>query len=109
MDLTARPLIWFTPQPATRLPGFDGGSVDFFELFDPDASWTEAAGRIHVFKLYDKLGLTLPADEDQWRTAIEGSPRGGWRWRWSSGRSRTPGGAEAARASEPTTGSRSFG
>lgn len=53
-DLSARPLIWFAPLPPLPMgPGRQyTGSDDFLDLFTADARWTNAAGRIGVFKLY---------------------------------------------------------
>jgi hypothetical protein len=52
--LDAFPLIWFAPLPP--LPVVEGrpftGSDDYMELFEPDAPWEKAAGRVHVLKLY---------------------------------------------------------
>lgn len=48
------PLVWFAPLPP--LPVVPGrlftGSDDFIKLFDPEAPWQKAAGRVHVLKLY---------------------------------------------------------
>jgi hypothetical protein len=53
-DLDQTPLYWFAPLPP--MPTSDGrpftGSDDFMALFEPEAPWKEAAGRIQVFKLY---------------------------------------------------------
>lgn len=53
-DLSQRPLIWFAPLPPLSIG--EGrpftGAEDFMELFVPEAPWSEAAGRIHVFMLY---------------------------------------------------------
>lgn len=48
------PMIWFAPLPP--LPVVQGrpftGSDDYMKLFEPDAPWEMAAGRVHVLKLY---------------------------------------------------------
>jgi hypothetical protein len=73
VDLSQRPLVWLTPQPYISIRDFEGGSVDFFDTFAPGAEWDTAAGRVHVFKLYDQLGLVdNPPTNDQWRQAIQG-------------------------------------
>jgi hypothetical protein len=73
VDLTQRPLVWLTPQPYISIRDFEGGSVDFFDTFASGAEWDTAAGRVHVFKLYDQLGLVdNPPTDDQWRQAIQG-------------------------------------
>ena len=48
-DLSARPLIWYSPLPP--MPGRTG-SVDFMDQFTPDAPWLTAAGYVDVYKLY---------------------------------------------------------
>jgi hypothetical protein len=73
LDLTTRPLVWLTPQPYIEISDFEGGSVDFFDSFAAGADWERAAERVHVFKLYDQLGLVdNPPNDEQWRQAIEG-------------------------------------
>lgn len=47
-DLTARPQIWFGPQP----PNSPIAVPDYFDLFEENAPWQQAAGGIHVFMLY---------------------------------------------------------
>jgi hypothetical protein len=53
-DLSARPLIWFGPLPPLRLHAGRPftGSLDFMQLFQPNAPWQKAAARVHVFKLF---------------------------------------------------------
>ncbi len=53
-DLTTRPLVWFGPLPPLKVRAQRPftGSLDFMELFRPDAPWQEAAGHVHVFKLF---------------------------------------------------------
>jgi len=55
LDLAKDPLILFGAvppmPPGANLP-LPAGSADFFDLFSPGADWTEAAGRIDVFKLH---------------------------------------------------------
>lgn len=53
-DLSPRPLVWFGPLPP--LPVGAGrpfsGSLDFMDLFKPDAPWQTAAEHVQVFKLF---------------------------------------------------------
>jgi hypothetical protein len=53
-DLSPRPLVWFGPLPP--LPVNAGrpftGSLDFMDLFSPDAAWQTAAKHVQVFKLF---------------------------------------------------------
>jgi hypothetical protein len=73
VDLSHTPLVWLTPQPYIEIRDFEGGSTDFFDTFAAGADWDTAAERVHVFKLYDQLGLVdNPPNDDQWRQAIEG-------------------------------------
>jgi hypothetical protein len=73
VDLSRRPLVWLTPQPYISISDFEGGSTDFFETFEPGAEWETAARRVHVFQLYDQLGLVDdPPGPDEWRRAVEG-------------------------------------
>jgi hypothetical protein len=55
LDLGKDPLILFGAVPPMP-PGADlplpQGSADYFELFTPDADWSEAAARVDVFKLH---------------------------------------------------------
>ena len=69
-DLSARPLIWFTPHPETRLPDFMKGSSDYFELFAEGSPWSTAADRVHVFKVYDNLGVARESTDDEIRTVL---------------------------------------
>jgi hypothetical protein len=65
--------VWINPQPFTLIRDvFEGGSVDFFELFPQDAPWAAAAQQVHVFKLYEELGLGRVAPNEDWQQAIEG-------------------------------------
>lgn len=61
-DLTQRPQIWFAPLPPLIVSESRPyiGAEDFMRLFEPDAPWTKAAGRIHVFKLYGEWVGTDP-------------------------------------------------
>ncbi len=43
------PNVWFAPFP---LVGPGNGSVDYMQLFQPGASWMNAASHVHVFKVY---------------------------------------------------------
>ncbi|HEY4606563.1 MAG TPA: hypothetical protein VIH55_02855, partial [Acidimicrobiia bacterium] len=72
VDLSAEPLIWFTPHPAVNLPDFVKGSADYFDLFDADADWSSAAQGIQVFKIYDQIGLAREAIDDEFLQVIEG-------------------------------------
>jgi hypothetical protein len=71
-DLSTRPLIWFTPHPETRLPTFNKGSADFFDLFDPSAAWSTAANHVQIFKIYDNIALARTPTDDEYRTVIDG-------------------------------------
>lgn len=54
VDLSNRPFVSFAPvpeQPAGKHLPLPDGSVDFYDLFEPDAAWTEAASHIDVFQL----------------------------------------------------------
>src|SRR3970282_927259 len=77
-DLSVRPLVWLTPQPYIEIRDvFEGGSVDFLDLFPTDAPWSTSADRIHVFKLYEELGFGSLVPNEELKQAIEGiSSRG---------------------------------
>jgi hypothetical protein len=49
LTFTEKPVVWFGPMP--RKLGV-GGSVDFMDLFEEDAPWSNAAKRVHVLELY---------------------------------------------------------
>ena len=52
-DLAARPQIWFGPlDPAPPNADRPFNGREFFDLFDDDAAWANAAESTHVFKLY---------------------------------------------------------
>lgn len=55
LDLTKRPLVWFAPVPA-QPPGKDlplpDGSVDYYDLFEPNAPWSQAASHVDIFKIH---------------------------------------------------------
>lgn len=53
-DLSERPLVWFGPLPPLRVDAGRPfvGSLDFMELFEPEAPWQTAAGHVQVFKLF---------------------------------------------------------
>jgi hypothetical protein len=72
VNLDAHPLVWFTPHPYVRLPDFNKGSTDYFDLFAPDSAWTTAAGRVQVFKLYDGLALGREPTDQELLTVIQG-------------------------------------
>lgn len=72
------PMIWFAPLPP--LPVVTGrpytGSDDFIELFKPDAPWSEAAGRVHVFKFYGEwVGY---ATDTQLKLAVQNAQERGF-------------------------------
>ncbi|MBM2843417.1 MAG: type protein, partial [Anaerolineales bacterium] len=46
------------------------GSVDFLDLFDPDAPWTSAASHLHVFKLYGEW-VAYHASDAELRLAVD--------------------------------------
>jgi hypothetical protein len=75
-ELSPRPLVWFAPLPP--MPTGPGrmftGSDDFLELFGADASWSTAAGYLHVFKLYGEW-VAYHASDDELRMAVEGIRR----------------------------------
>jgi hypothetical protein len=75
-DLSPRPLFWFAPLPP--MPTGPGrmftGSDDFLGLFEADASWATAAGRLHVFKLYGEW-VAYHASDDELRAAVAGIRR----------------------------------
>lgn len=68
--------IWFAPaDTAVRTwAGDRNGSDDYMALFAPDAPWTQAAGRIHIFKMYSNVFLLphLPGSltDEQIRTVL---------------------------------------
>lgn len=51
LDYTDGPTVWFGPLPPLTDPSlpFANGSSDYYDLFAPDASWSEAEGRVDVF------------------------------------------------------------
>jgi len=78
IDLNVTPLVWFAPLPP--LPVVPGrsftGSDDFMKLFEPDAPWQAAAGRVQVFKLYGEwVGY---ATQFQLETAIDNAQQRGF-------------------------------
>jgi hypothetical protein len=77
-DLTHTPLYWFAPLPP--LPVVPGrpfiGSEDFLQLFDPNAAWQTASGRIQVFKLYGEWVSNHPADAALKQVVADLSRRG---------------------------------
>lgn len=72
VDLAAHSPIWFAPLPP--MPTDVGrpfiGSEDFMDLFDADAPWEIAAGRIGVFKLYGEW-VAYHATDAELRTAVQ--------------------------------------
>lgn len=51
--------IWFAPaDPAVRTwAGNRNGSSDYMDLFTATAPWAQAAGRVHIFKMYSSVFL----------------------------------------------------
>jgi hypothetical protein len=76
-DLSGTPLVWFAPLPPlgdrTDLP-FADGSLDYFDLFAPGASWDKAASSVGVFKIYSSWVDNYATDE-QLRNLVEGTQR----------------------------------
>ncbi len=64
-DLTARPLVWFGPLPPMQVkPGRPFiGSMDFMDLFKPEAPWQTAASHVQVFKLFGEWVSEDATDE----------------------------------------------
>jgi hypothetical protein len=52
------PTIWFAPDDAEF-----GGGMDYLNLFNPDAPWTQAASHVTVFKIYTQILLDLPDEQ----------------------------------------------
>jgi hypothetical protein len=50
-DLGHQPLYWFAPLPRQRPPAYHG-SLDYLDLFEPEADWDAAASGLQVFKFY---------------------------------------------------------
>lgn len=46
---TPKPLVWFSPWPSGDEDNV--GSVDYMDLFARNAPWSQAASRVHIFKL----------------------------------------------------------
>ena len=67
LTLDHGPLYWFAP---LNLEKVGRGSVDYIDLFTPDADWNEAASHIQVFKLYGGWAETAPLSDLQ--KAIQG-------------------------------------
>ncbi|TFG50024.1 MAG: hypothetical protein E4H33_01035, partial [Anaerolineales bacterium] len=57
LALDHQPLYWFAP---LNLEKYGRGSVDYMDLFTPDADWNEAASHLQVFKLYGGWAETGP-------------------------------------------------
>jgi hypothetical protein len=53
-NLSAQPLVWFSPLPKMGVTSFRSytGSLDFMDLFNTTAPWSQAASHVQVFKLY---------------------------------------------------------
>ena len=67
LSLDHQPLYWFAP---LNLEEVGRGSVDYMDLFTPDADWNEAASHLQVFKLYGGWAETAPFSDLQ--KAIKG-------------------------------------
>lgn len=54
LDLLRRPQVWFGPLPPLEVTSGRPfiGSLDFMELFQPEAPWQNAASHVQVFKLF---------------------------------------------------------
>lgn len=70
-DLSRRPLVWFNPLPPMQtFPGRPYiGSVDFMDLFVPEAKWKTAASKVQVFELYGEW-LGRDATDQQLRQLV---------------------------------------
>jgi hypothetical protein len=66
LALDHQPLYWFAPLPLEEV---DRGSVDFMDLFTPDADWNEASSHLQVYKLYG--GWAERAPFNQLKQAIQ--------------------------------------
>jgi len=68
-----KPVFWFSPLPP--LPVAEGrsftGSLDFMDLFIPDASWKYVSSKIQVFKLYGEW-VAYEASDEELRLAVDG-------------------------------------
>jgi hypothetical protein len=64
-DLTTRPLVWFGPLPPLKVTAGRPctGSLDFMELFKPEAPWQKAASHVQVFKLFGEWVSESASDE----------------------------------------------
>jgi len=49
------PTVWFAPFPLIA-PG--DGSIDYMDLFQPNAPWTNAAAKVTVFKVYSAIWIS---------------------------------------------------
>ncbi len=76
---SARPLIWFAPLDPYPRPLANGvtlvGSPDFLDLFSATAPWSDAATRVHVFKLYPQF-MGTASDVDLVRVVTDLNRRG---------------------------------
>ncbi len=76
-DLSARPLVWFTPLPPLSVDGGRPfiGAEDYMDLFLPDAPWQMAAQHIGVFELYGGWAAYAPwtvyASDEELKQVIE--------------------------------------
>ncbi len=71
VDLSARPLVFFSPLPPNTPHMGYGGSDDYFDLFAPEARWTAAQSRIDVFKVPSSWVANYASD-DQLRLVVDG-------------------------------------
>jgi hypothetical protein len=63
------PEVWFAPQQPVPIP-IPRGSGDYFQLFDPNAAWSNASSHVDVFKMSASLGWIPEPELDQRLQAI---------------------------------------
>jgi hypothetical protein len=56
------PTVWFAPFPLVA-PG--DGSIDYLDLFQPGAPWTNAAAHVRVFKVYSAIWISGQYSNEQ--------------------------------------------
>lgn len=83
------PQIWFAPFPPNHsLGGTEApprlGSVDYDDLFNPRAAWSQAARRVQVFKLYAPF-LEGAASDNELRSLFRDLNRRGIAVAWEAG------------------------
>ena len=70
-DASGRPLVWFAPLgPRADHHGY-GGAVDFYDLFEPGASWSTAVADVDVFQVYGTW-VTHYSTDDELTRVIDG-------------------------------------